>query len=357
MFHETYLIESPRSKTEVVVGSSLPDTISDRLDRAGVKCVFVSSGLSSASPDLVDMICDHIHGKAVIVSDGEAHKNLVTYEQLIEHMLGLKITRRDAVAYIGGGTLGDLTGLVSSTYKRGVSLVAVPTTLLSMIDASIGGKNGVDTSSMKNAIGTFHHPSLVIADTDFLKTGGSAQKWGIVELLKTGLVLDSTIVQDLDSVGSWNDLLSAPFLEELIAKGIRAKMSVVRSDPSETAMKREILNFGHTVGHAIELATSYSVPHGQAVLTGMIIESRITSTLFPEGVNLEERITRIASSMGLKPFQIKESILPTCADAVLQDKKMHGDELTVQILLDEGKGKNVNVSLESFMRAFHEVFR
>lgn len=355
MFQETYLLDSIPSKTDLMVGKSISKLITEKLNKMHTKCIFVGSGLADRAPDLVDGICDRTEADIAVISDGENHKDMESYGQMIHHLLRLRLNRDDPVAYVGGGTLGDLTGFVASTFKRGIPLIGIPTTLLSMIDASIGGKNAIDTEMLKNAVGTFYQPAVVMIDTEFLATGEQYHKWGVAELIKAGFILDRGITELLEGHTSCRDLLASDHLEELVVRAIKAKMSVVKSDPTEQKNKREILNFGHTIGHAIEKVHNYEVPHGQAVLTGMLIESRIASVLFPGTTSHEEKITRIASALDLETIQLSRSESSSYVDAIRGDKKRHSDEITIQVIEEEGRARNISVNLDSFIAGFMEV--
>jgi 3-dehydroquinate synthase len=206
---------------------------------------------------------------------GEAHKTRETWAGLTDRMLELGFGRDAAVIALGGGVAGDLAGFVAATYMRGVPVVQVPTTLLAMIDASVGAKSGVDTHAGKNLVGAFHAPQLVIADPLVLRTLPPGElSSGLAEAVKHGAILDAAY---FDWIGAHaSDILSldAAALEHLIARSVQLKAGVVSEDPYEHGL-RAVLNFGHTVGHALELQQQYRMPHGHAVAQGMVVEAAV----------------------------------------------------------------------------------
>lgn len=185
-------------------------------------------------------------------------------KQLVEDELLEKGYGRDTVIVaVGGGALLDLAGFVASTYMRGVDLILVPTTLLAMVDAAIGGKTGVNTPHGKNMIGTIYHPKMIIADLTTLDTLPEKEfQNGFSEIYKMGLIADPSILEEND-------------LEELILKTAQAKINIVQLDPTEKGLRR-ILNFGHTIGHALEACSGYTLSHGEAVAMGCVTESYLS---------------------------------------------------------------------------------
>ena len=214
-----------------------------------------------------------IEAHLVAFQAGEASKSRATKETLEDQMLSLGLGKDTTIIAFGGGVVTDLAGFVAATYCRGVPFISVPTTLLGMVDASIGGKTGVNTPFGKNLIGAFYLPDSVIVDYSFLKSLSYEQiKEGLVEMVKTALVYDEML---------FNDLLvfirSAKEIDEsfkkMISRCCEIKLKVVESDFKEIRGARRILNFGHTVGHALEKIFNYEIGHGQAVAMGMIAES------------------------------------------------------------------------------------
>ncbi len=203
---------------------------------------------------------------------GEENKTRTTWGDLTDQMLVESFGRDSCVLALGGGVVGDLAGFVAATYMRGIPVVQIPTSLVAMIDASVGGKTGVDVSVGKNLVGSFHSPELVVVDPEVVCTLPVEEcKQGLVEAVKHGIIMDATYFKDLSEVIP--ELLSRDVgqIEDAVLRSVELKAMVVSEDECERG-KREILNFGHTFGHAIEAAHDYSLSHGVAVGHGMLLE-------------------------------------------------------------------------------------
>lgn len=201
--------------------------------------------------------------------EGEKQKTLSTAEKLINKMLKLQISRSDAIIALGGGVVGDLAGFVASTYMRGIRVIQAPTTLLAMVDASIGGKTGVNVDAGKNLLGTFYQPEAVLIDTNMLKTL-SSDEWenGFAEIIKYSIITKSSLFHLLNG-HSLAELKSLKLiLNKIIIQCCKIKASIISKDETENN-QRMVLNYGHTVGHALEKHFNYSISHGKAVAIGM----------------------------------------------------------------------------------------
>lgn len=211
------------------------------------------------------------------VPAGEENKTRQTWARLTDEMLEAGLGRDTVVVALGGGVVGDIAGFVAATFMRGVPVVQVPTTLLAMVDASVGGKTGVDTRHGKNLVGAFHNPAAVIIDPLVLTTLPERHtRAGFAEILKHGVIADAAYFrQAQDFVEQQRDLA---LLQELIRRSIAIKADVVGRDERESGV-RKVLNFGHTVGHAIEAACNYEMLHGECVAIGMIVEARIAERI------------------------------------------------------------------------------
>lgn len=205
-----------------------------------------------------------------ILPRGEAAKSLRQLELLWAFLSRTGHERRDPVVALGGGTVGDAAGFAAATWMRGVPLVQVPTTLLAQCDSCLGGKTAVNIPSAKNAVGAFHQPALVVADVSLLKTLSERDfASGLAEVVKYGLVLDAAFARELDR--RWAALAgrSPAALAWAVGRSLRIKAAVVSADEKDLHGRRELLNFGHTLGHALETASGYAVRHGEAVAFGM----------------------------------------------------------------------------------------
>ena len=210
------------------------------------------------------------------VPAGEAHKNLDEIRKIYAHLIGSGLDRNDVLIALGGGVIGDMTGFAAATYLRGIRFVQIPTTLLAMVDSSIGGKTGVDLDSYKNMIGAFHQPSLVYLNIRTLKTLDDTQfASGMGEVLKHGLIRDAAYYEwCLDHMGEIGER-DLPVLKEMVIRSLDIKRRVVEKDPYEKG-ERALLNFGHTAGHAIEKLKQFELAHGACVALGIITASYIS---------------------------------------------------------------------------------
>jgi len=212
---------------------------------------------------------------------GEASKTRETKEKLEDELLKMGCGRDTLLIALGGGVVTDLVGFIASTYMRGISYISVPTTLMGMVDAAIGGKTGVNTRAGKNLIGTFYQPEEIFIDLDYLETLPLKERnEGLTEVIKYGLIRDRRLFELVESSGN---------LEEMIRRSFKIKMGIVDKDAKEKGL-RQVLNFGHTVGHAIEHLSGYAMSHGDAVFLGLLVESRIS---FEMGLLSEGELNRI----------------------------------------------------------------
>ena len=261
----------------------------------------------------------------VEIAPGEASKSLATYERMLDAMAEAGLDRRSTVFALGGGVVGDLAGFAAATYMRGIAVVQVPTSVVAQVDSALGGKTGVDHRRAKNLIGAFHHPRLVLADVATLKTLPEREfREGLAEVIKYGAIMDAAMFAALEA-----DLPSilardTAKLEDIIEQSLRCKASVVSQDEREGNL-RKVLNFGHTVGHAIEAAGDYSrFLHGEAVAIGMVVAtglSRIHAGL-PESD--AKRLLRLIEQAGL-PARMPDWRNERFSKALELDKKRAGD--------------------------------
>jgi 3-dehydroquinate synthase len=252
---------------------------------------------------------------------GEHHKSRQTWSDLTDQLLLLGFGRDSAVVALGGGVIGDLAGFVAATYMRGIPYVQVPTTLLAMIDASVGGKTGVDTDQGKNLVGAFHQPAAVVIDPEVLATLPAAHlRCGFAEAIKHGVVADAGY---FDRIAEQAEQLVGNFdasaLEPLILRGVQIKAQVVSQDEREAGL-RKILNFGHTLGHAVEFASDYSLLHGQAVSCGMVLEARLAEAIGIAEPRTAHRIMHLLETVGLPVGRP----LPASPEALV--RLTHGDK-------------------------------
>lgn len=291
---------------------------------------------------------------------GEVHKTRETKSILEDKLLALEVGREATMVAIGGGVTGDLAGFTAATWHRGLPFIQAPTTLLAMVDAALGGKTGVDLAGGKNLVGSFHQPRAIYADVSTLKTLPEDEfRAGFSEVIKSAVVAEVSFFRWLEkSVGS---LLGreAAALEETAARCLRIKGRVVRQDERDQG-RRAILNFGHTVGHALETVSSYRISHGHAVSIGMVVEAGLaeTATGFPPAH--AKRLRQLLEAFGL-PVSWPGAALPReVAAAARKDKKTLAGRIRVALPGRLGRmppgGEVTRVVEETRLREFLEGF-
>lgn len=250
---------------------------------------------------------------SVLLEAGEESKNHETLLKIYDVLAQNNLTRDDVIIALGGGVVGDVAGYAAATFKRGVHLIQVPTTLLAQVDSSVGGKTGVNLPTGKNLVGCFYQPSVVLADTDTLKSLNARQyAAGMAEVIKYAFIADRALFERLKS--------KSGDLSEIIKTCCAIKARVVHEDPFDFGARMQ-LNFGHTFGHAIETVTEYKrFLHGEAVAIGMVLAARIGERLKVSEPGLEAAVRSLLSLYGL-PADVEESVLKDAGEILLQDKK------------------------------------
>ena len=278
--------------------------------------------------------------RSVLVLAGEEHKNLETISRLWKCFLENGLDRKSTVIALGGGVIGDMTGFAASTYMRGIDWIAVPTTLLSMVDASLGGKTGFDLPEGKNLIGSFYPPKLVLADPSFLLTLPEREmRSGMAEVVKHGIISDPELF-DLCSRGL--DWVKAN-LEEVVKRAIAVKIKVIEEDPYEKGF-RAALNLGHTVGHAVELVSKFELRHGEAIAIGMVAEAQYAERIGAAKKGLSQVIAQVLSTFGLPTSIPEEMSRKAMIRAMRVDKKKNAASIRFALPVEIGKVELVNVS-------------
>lgn len=251
----------------------------------------------------ISEIADSLEIPIFETPDAENQKDFVTVERLWNLLGELEFGRRDAIVAIGGGATTDLAGFAAATWLRGISWYAIPTTLAGMVDASIGGKTGINTGAGKNLVGSFYSPQSVCIDTSWLKTLSDRDfSAGLAEVIKTGFIKDPSIIELLAKCASLDD--ARAIAELLIEKSVAVKAEVVSADFKEGKL-REILNFGHTLGHAIEKSAGYSLRHGEAVSIGL----HYSALLSQESLGLDPEVVSSLRDL-LRKFGLPTSVSP-----------------------------------------------
>lgn len=279
--------------------------------------------------------------KTILVPAGEMHKQQHTVDKIIDDLLRLEADKQSIIVGVGGGVVTDMAGYAASIYKRGIRLIQVPTSLLGMVDAAVGGKNGVDVGPFKNMVGTIYQPEVLLYDFSFLQTLPEIE-WvnGFAEIIKHACIKDATMFAFLQQKTPADFIKDPSLIAALVEQNVKIKLSVVLNDEFETG-DRKLLNFGHTIGHAIE--NSYDLSHGFAISIGMAVALRISEEI--NGFHSSDRlmVLQLLQQYGL-PTHLKfdpEKIW----EILLLDKKRNAAGMGFILLDAIGKGKVSTIPL------------
>jgi len=271
----------------------------------------------------------------LLVPEGEEQKSLETAGRLYHELTGSHAERATPILALGGGVIGDLAGFVAATYLRGVPLVQIPTTLLAQVDSSVGGKVAVDHGQLKNMIGAFYQPRLVIADTNALKTLSAEELAnGLAEVIKSAAIRDKNFFAFLEENFDRIKALDEKALEESVFQSVKIKAEVVGKDELDSGL-RNILNYGHTIGHAIESVSDFSVGHGRAVAIGMLAAARISNKMGMLDENEVVRLKKVIEQAGL-PTKMPDFKVAEIMQAMRHDKKVLRDKVRFVLLKSIG---------------------
>jgi 3-dehydroquinate synthase len=327
---------------DVLVGRGILASLHSEIQRLGS---FSSFGLVTdevVRPLVAEPLQDQLRSNSIdttliALPPGESAKTIGTVLDLCQQLLVQGFDRRSLLLAVGGGVVGDITGFAAAIYMRGIPYIQVPTTLLAQVDSSLGGKTGVDLPSGKNLLGAFHQPRLVLSDLDVLTTLSSdARRDGFAEVIKAALIEDPELFSMLEKEGA--DLLDTgnPLLETIIAKACEVKCRVVKRDEHESGLRR-ILNFGHTLGHALEAAANYNISHGQAVAIGMGLAVRLSRQWAGLSNDNADRALDLIQKLGL-PTDIPQNIDPeTLLVPLEKDKKIQAGICHFVLLAEIGR--------------------
>jgi 3-dehydroquinate synthase len=294
-----------------------------------------------------------IESSLAVVSPGEQSKSLDRASALYDNLVSLKADRHALIVALGGGVVGDLAGFVAATYARGLPLIMMPTTLLAQVDSSVGGKVGVNHPGAKNIIGAFHQPVGVWIDTETLRTLPVRElRCGLAEVVKYGVILDAAFFAELESDAARILDREGEALRRIVARCCRLKAEVVARDEREETGLRAVLNFGHTIGHAIEAVAGYDGPfqHGEAVAVGMVAESRLAHRLGWIDPEFSDRLVRLLDRFGLAT---RAPGLDTdrLVEAMCRDKKNDRGRLRFVLPRSMGKVELTDAASETDVRA------
>ncbi len=334
---------SASKEYNVNIGSGLLDTIGEKIKEIKRQCRVVLVSDDNVFPLYGETVKNSLEGNGYsvcefVVANGEESKSFENYQKILEFCAENSITRTDLFVALGGGVVGDLTGFVASTYLRGVDFVQIPTTVLAMVDSSVGGKTAINLKAGKNLCGAFYQPIAVFADCDTLKTlPEETFNDGCAEIIKYGMILDKDFLEFLQN----NEIKDN--IEYVIKRCVEIKRDVVSHDEFENG-ERKLLNFGHTIGHAIEKCSNLTISHGSAVAIGMVIA---TKGAYEVGMSEED------FSDVLLPILKKNSLPTTCEfsaeelyKASLSDKKRSFDTMSLVVPEELGLCKIMKLPVE-----------
>lgn len=279
--------------------------------------------------------------KIVRIPNGEKAKEWTVLEKLLKEFVKAGLDRKSLVVALGGGSVTDLVGFAASIYQRGVRYINIPTTLLAQVDGSIGSKTAINFLNCKNQIGSLHNPIAVIMDNRFLKTLKRDQIIdGLGEIIKAGFIKDPKILKLIEAHNI--KIIDSPSIKELISRSIKVKQYFVEKDPQDNGV-RQLLNFGHTVGHALEL--KYGLSHGEAVLIGMVEELKIAEKLKETKTEVRYFLEKLLNNLGIELKQLKIDW-----KYILRDKKIVGNEIDFPIIKKIGESKIIKIKVDKLKK-------
>ena len=337
------IVNTTQGSYRVVVGRNIVDDLGIELAKTGLKgrAFLVADEVMFPDPtrkaqEALERGGYETHLLALEI--GEKNKNVETVQVVYEWLADLRVERGDIIVAMGGGVTGDLVGFVAATWLRGVAVVHVPTSLAAMVDSSIGGKTGVNIPTGKNLIGAFHQPKLVLQDVAHLESLPAREmSAGWAEAVKHGFILDAQLLDTFERLAPQMKALDGDEPVEAIRRSVAIKGEIVSADEFETGDKRVLLNYGHTVGHAIEKVSGYGTYlHGEAVAIGMMVAAGIAEKLGMIDTELVDRQRRVLESYDL-PVRAPRLDVDELIDATKSDKKSRGG--TIRWVLLEGPGK------------------
>ena len=328
---------------DIVIGSDYLTELNDlSRSRARVAIIF-SEAMKDRIPQFDSGDTEFVY---LPIPDGEAGKSMATLNQAWNWLGAAGFTRSDLIVGIGGGAVTDFAGYLSASWLRGLDWVAIPTTVAGMVDAAVGGKTGINSDYGKNLIGAFHSPVAVLIDTTWLTTLADRDfAAGLAEVIKCGFIADSKILELLEDKSLEDVRRSGDLTIELIERSVAVKARVVSGDFKES-FDREILNYGHTFGHAVELLSRYSLRHGECVAIGLVYVANLSEQLKLISSEVRDAHLRILAGVGL-PVTYSGSEWPELHAAMKLDKKSRGNTLRFVVITEIGKTQRLENPIES----------
>jgi 3-dehydroquinate synthase len=315
----------------IVIGSAALDRLTDLVREHASAHRYAIVTDENVAPHYLDRVrgavahvatADRVHD--VVIPAGERHKTRERWASITDALFAAGCSRDTVIVALGGGVVGDLAGFVAATYMRGVPVIQVPTTLLAMVDASVGGKTAVDTPAGKNTVGAFHPPALVVIDPGTLASLPARElRAGLAEVIKHGVIAGGDELQHVASLSSTLAETASVAIDQridaLIERSVRIKVDIVAADEREVGL-RKVLNFGHTVGHGVEAASDYALLHGEAVAIGMVAESRLAERARIARLGTAAAIEHAVTSVGL-PTRLPGDLTPSRVLELMQSDK------------------------------------
>jgi 3-dehydroquinate synthase len=297
----------------------------------------------------------NIHSELLSFPPGESAKNMEIVLQLCQQLIAREFDRKSLLIAVGGGVVGDVAGFAAAIYMRGIPYIQVPTTLLAQVDSSIGGKTGVDLPAGKNLLGAFHQPLLVVSDPDVLVSLPiETRREGFAEIIKAALIADSELFSLLEKERAHLLENANEVLQTIIAKAAEVKCRVVSRDEHESGLRR-ILNFGHTLGHALEAASQYKLTHGESVAAGMGVAIRFSQEWAGLDRNEASRALKLIQGLGL-PTELPGDIpSQSLLSALEKDKKIHGNICHFVLISQIGQAVIQPISVEELKGKLEEI--
>lgn len=320
--------------------------------------VITQQTILDAQPSLLTDLFKDTVPPVVLLPDGEAHKNIQTWQYLIDQLINLKCRRDSVLVALGGGIVGDIVGFAASSFYRGLSYVQIPTTLIAQVDSSVGGKTGINHGPIKNAIGAFYHPVAVFINTHVLKTLPAREfTAGLAEVIKYALIADAHFFQWLEKNLFLILARDEQALLHIVKRCITLKAQIVGQDSHEKNGLRSLLNFGHTLGHALEACTNYEhLLHGEAVAIGMMFAARLSQAYAGLGEESVQRIDALLYQTGLLNDQIILPDMTSLIDVMAADKKAINNQLRFVLLKGVGSASlETNIPLSAIANSLNKI--
>lgn len=333
------------TKIKIFIGKNCANTLKDEVKGKAL----IIRQKSIPVNKIINMFTSSDNVYEIILDGGEQDKDLEVVLKIVDLLYINEFQRKDYIIAVGGGTLTDVAGFIASIYMRGLNFIAIPTTLLGMVDAAIGGKNAVNFRYVKNVLGTFYQPTTIIIDLDFLDTLPQQELVnGIAEVIKYGVTLDRDLFMYLKNNATHILGRDTVALEHIIHRSVIDKLIIVKEDPYELKDIRIVLNFGHTIGHAIESASKLKISHGKAIAIGMILEALLGIEIGITPKHCLDQLIDVIKLYGL-PTSLDELDITIDKDIFIstlsRDKKSRRDTIVMPLLTDIGSWSRHYISI------------